>query len=198
MPTKKQQSTEKPAKKTEAAAEKPAKKATAKSAETKAQPVKKAQASEKPAKLPNARSQKSFIVKPHEAKPEWFILDATGKTLGRLASEIAKILRGKHKPTFTTFADAGDGVIVINAEKVRVTGAKEAQKIYRYHTGAMSGLREVPYRTMLARKPTYIIENAVKGMMPQSRLAEAQLKRLRVFAGEAHEMHAQKPIKVNI
>lgn len=144
------------------------------------------------------RQQKSFIAKPHEAKPKWFILDAAGKTLGRLASEITKILRGKHKPTFTTFADAGDGVIVINAEKVRVTGAKEAQKIYRYHTGAMSGMREVPYRTMLARKPTYIIEHAVKGMMPQSRLAEAQLKKLRVFAGAEHHMEAQKPIQANI
>jgi large subunit ribosomal protein L13 len=144
------------------------------------------------------RKQKSFIVKPHEAKHQWFILDAAGKTLGRLASEIAKILRGKHKPTFTTFADAGDGVIVINAEKVRVTGAKEAQKIYRYHTGAMSGMREIPYRTMLARKPTYIIEHAVKGMMPQSRLAEAQLKRLRVFAGTEHHMEAQQPIQANI
>lgn len=201
MPTKKQQTTEKPAKKKTEAAEKPAKKATAKSAAPKAQPVKRAKTSEKPAKLkklPSPRSQKSFIVKPHEAKHEWFILDAKGKTLGRLASEIAKILRGKHKPTFTTFSDAGDGVIVINAEKVRVTGAKEAQKIYRYHTGAMSGMREIPYRTMLARKPTYIIEHAVKGMMPQSRLAEAQIKRLRVFAGEEHEMHSQKPIKVNI
>lgn len=158
----------------------------------------KQQTSEKPARIPVARPQKSFIAKPHETKHDWFILDATGKTLGRLASEIAKILRGKHKATYTTFSDAGDGVIVVNAEKVRVTGAKEAQKIYRYHTGAMSGMREIPYRTMLARKPTYIVEHAVKGMMPQSRLAEAQLKRLRVFAGEEHEMHAQNPIKVNI
>lgn len=142
--------------------------------------------------------QKSFFVKPHEAKHQWFILDASGKTLGRLATEIAKVLRGKHKPTFTTFADAGDGVIVINAEKVRVTGAKEAQKIYRYHTGAMSGMREIPFRTMRSRNPAYIIEHAVKGMMPQSRLADAQLKRLRVFAGTEHGMEAQKPVQVNI
>lgn len=133
-----------------------------------------------------------------DSKPNWFILDATGKTLGRFAAEIAKILRGKHKPTFTTFADAGDGVIVINAEKIHVTGAKEAQKIYRYYTGSMSGLREVPYRTMKARKPEYIIEHAVKGMMPHSRLARAQIKKLRVFAGPEHNLAAQKPIQANI
>ncbi len=171
----------------------PAKKAKAAKKEQKAE-----KKEQKAALTGKVNRQKTFIVKPHEFKHEWFILDATGKTLGRLACEIAKILRGKHKPTFTTFADAGDGVIVVNAEKVRVTGNKEAQKIYRYHTGSMSGMREIPYRTMLARKPTYIIENAVKGMMPQSRLAEAQLKRLRVFAGTEHNMDAQKPVQVNI
>lgn len=128
---------------------------------------------------------------------KWFLLDATGKTLGRFASEIAKILRGKHKVTFTPHMDAGDGVVIINAEKIKVTGAKEAQKIYRYHTGAMSGLREVPYRVMKARKPDYIIRNAVAGMMPQSRLARQQLKKLRIFAGAEHDMQAQNPIPLN-
>lgn len=144
------------------------------------------------------KQQKSFQLKEAEIKRNWIILDASGKTLGRLASEITKILRGKHKATFTTFADGGDGVIVINAEKVVVTGNKEAQKLYRYYTGYVNGLREVPYRTMLARNPTYPIERAVKGMMPKTRLAEAQYKRLRVFAGSEHNMIAQKPIQANI
>lgn len=133
-----------------------------------------------------------------KSKPTWFILDATGKTLGRFAAEIAKILRGKHKPTFTAYSDAGDGVIVLNAEKIRVTGKKEAQKEYISYTGYMGGLRRTPYNVMKARKPTYIIEHAVKGMMPHSRLARAQTKRLRVFVGEKHNLDAQKPIVANI
>lgn len=144
------------------------------------------------------KQQKSFQLKEADVNRNWILLDATGKTLGRLASEITKILRGKHKPTFTSFADGGDGVIVINSEKVAVTGNKEATKIYRYYTGSMDGLREIPYRTMKARKPTYMIEHAVKGMMPKTRLAQAQLKRLRVFAGAEHNMAAQKPIQANI
>src|ERR1700733_10843557 len=107
------------------------------------------------------KQQKTFQLKEADVKRTWFILDATGKTLGRLCSEVTKILRGKHKPTFTTYADGGDGVIVINADKIRVTGAKEAQKLYRYYTGSMGGLREIPYRTMKARHPEYIIEHAV-------------------------------------
>lgn len=142
--------------------------------------------------------QKTTIVKKEERNPKWIILDASGKTLGRFASEVAKILRGKHKPTFTSHIDDGDGVIVINAEKIKVTGTKEAQKIYRYYTGSMSGLREIPYRTMKARKPHYIIEHAVKGMMPHSRLARAQMKKLRVFAGAEHNLAAQKPVQANI
>ncbi|MBS0619933.1 MAG: 50S ribosomal protein L13 [Verrucomicrobia bacterium] len=129
---------------------------------------------------------------------KWFLLDASGKTLGRFAAEVAKVLRGKHKTDFTPHVDSGDGVIIINAEKIVVTGAKEAQKIYRYHTGAMSGMREVPYRVMLSRKPDYIIRHAVKGMMPKTRLTEAQMKKLRIFAGSSHDMKAQAPIPVNI
>lgn len=144
------------------------------------------------------KQQKSFQLKQADIKRTWFILDASGKTLGRFASEITKVLRGKHKPTFTTYMDGGDGVIVINADKIVVTGNKEAEKIYRYYTGSMSGLREVPYRTMKARHPEYIIEHAVKCMMPRTRLANAQLKRLRVFVGTEHNMSAQKPINANI
>ena len=129
---------------------------------------------------------------------KWLLLDAKGKTLGRFAAEVAKILRGKHKPGFTPYVDCGDGVVIINAEKIVVTGAKDAQKIYRYHTGAMSGMREIPYRTMLARKPDYIIWHAVKGMMPKTRLTEAQMKKLRVYAGTEHDMKAQTPVAVNI
>lgn len=133
-----------------------------------------------------------------EVGKKWFLLDASGKTLGRFSAEIAKILRGKHKPTFTSHVDAGDGVVIINAAKIKVTGAKSAQKIYRYHTGAMSGMREIPYEVMLARKPDYIIRHAVKGMMPKTRLAEAQMKKLRIFADDQHDLQAQLPIVAQI
>jgi large subunit ribosomal protein L13 len=141
---------------------------------------------------------KTFVPKKDQIKVRWFILDASGKTLGRLTSEISKILRGKHKPTYTTYLDCGDGVIIINAEKVKVTGSKEAQKLYRYYTGAINGLREIPYRTMKARKPEYIIEHAVKGMMPKTRLGRQQMKKLRIFAGDQHSLAAQQPIQANI
>lgn len=133
-----------------------------------------------------------------QAARKWLIIDATGKTLGRFASEVAKILRGKHKATFTSHVDTGDGVVIINAEKIRVTGAKEAQKIYRYHTGAMSGMREVPYAVMKERHPDYIIRHAVKGMMPKTRLSEAQMKKLRIFKGDKHDIIAQQPVQVNV
>ena len=132
------------------------------------------------------------------ASRKWYLFDANGKTLGRFASEIAKVLRGKHKTNFTAHVDTGDGVIIINAEKIVVTGGKEAQKIYRYHTGAMSGMREVPYRVMRDKKPDYIIRHAVKGMMPKTRLAEAQVKKLRIFAGSEHDMVAQQPVLANV
>lgn len=144
------------------------------------------------------RQINTYIQKKEEVTRNWFILDASGKTLGRFATEVARLLRGKHKITFTPHTDGGDGVIVINAEKIRVTGSKEAQKLYRYHTGYVGGLREIPYLTMQARKPDYIIEHAVKGMMPRSKQANAQLKRLRIFAGTEHNMAAQQPIEANI
>lgn len=143
-------------------------------------------------------NNKTFLLKKEAVKRNWFILDASGKTLGRFANEVAKILRGKHKPDFTPYVDSGDGVIVVNADKIVVTGSKEAQKIYRYYTGYMGGMREIPYKVMKTRNPEYIIEHAVKGMLPKSRLANQQARRLRVFAGENHDLEAQKPIKVNI
>ena len=142
--------------------------------------------------------QQSSLLTKEEAQSslQWFKIDATGKTLGRLASEIAQILRGKHKVTFTPHVDGGDGVIVINAEKVVVTGSKEANKVYRHYTGSMGGLREIPYRTMLARKPTEILRRAVEGMMPKTKLSNKQLKKLRIFAGDKHPQSAQKPVEV--
>lgn len=144
------------------------------------------------------KQNKSFMAKKEEVQRRWFLLDAEGKTLGRLATEIAKILRGKHKPTYTPHVDTGDGVIIINAEKVVVTGAKEAQKVYRHHTGFIGGLKEIPYRTMMARHPERIIESAVNGMMPKTRLGRAQKKRLRVLVGADHDLAAKQPIAVNI
>ncbi len=145
-----------------------------------------------------AHENKTTLKKKQEVTRKWLLLDAEGKTLGRFAAEVTKILRGKHKADFTPHIDTGDGVVIINADKICVTGAKEVQKIYRRHTGAIGGLREVPYNTMQARHPTYIIEHAVKGMMPKTRLARAQLKRLRLFAGTTHNMKGQIPETVNM
>jgi large subunit ribosomal protein L13 len=143
-------------------------------------------------------TQNNTTFKKKEAhKCEWFILDAKGKTLGRFASEVSKILRGRHRPDFTPAVDCGDGVIVINAEEIRVTGAKNVGKIYRYYTGSMGGLKEVPFCDMLKKNPRYVIEKAVWGMMPKTRLSDAQMKRLRVFVGSDHEHQAQKPIQVS-
>lgn len=138
------------------------------------------------------------LVRKQDVKRNWYLFDASGKTLGRFCSEIAKILRGKHKTSFTPNVDNGDGVIVLNADKIVVTGAKEAQKIYRYYTGHIGGLREVPFRNMQARHPDYAIRIGVKGMMPKSRLGKQQMRKLRIFKGEEHPFDAQQPIKVNI
>ena len=144
------------------------------------------------------KPQKTFQLKQADVVHNWYVLDASGKTLGRFASEITKVLRGKNKPTFTTYMDGGDGVIVINAEKIAVTGNKAATKVYHHYTGAIGGLRKTPYRTMQEKKPGFIIEHAVKAMMPRSRLANAQYKRLKVFVGSEHNMVAQKPITATI
>ncbi len=127
----------------------------------------------------------------------WFLFDATGKTLGRFAAEIAKILMGKHRSDYTPYVDTGDGVVIIHADKIKVTGMKAARKIYRDYTGFVGGLREVPFNTMLARKPTHVLRHAIHGMMPKTRLARHQVKKLRIFAGPEHDMKAQKPIPMN-
>lgn len=142
------------------------------------------------------QEQKTTIRKKADLKPTWFQLDASGKILGRFASEIAKILRGKHRPDFSPELDCGDGVVILNAEKVALTGSKEAQKIYRYYTGHVGGLREIPFEVMKARKPEYIIRQAVSKMMPKTKLGRAQLKKLRIFSGEEHNLQSQKPIEV--
>ncbi len=129
---------------------------------------------------------------------KWYLFDASGKTLGRFAAEVAKILRGKHRPDFTPYVDCGDGVVIINAEKIAVTGMKKARKIYRSYTGFIGGLKEIPYETLIARKPEYVLEHAIKGMMPKTRLGGQQVKKLRIFKGSEHDMTAQQPIPVNI
>lgn len=146
------------------------------------------------------RETKTTLLKAEECNQRsWYLLDASGKTLGHLCSEISKILRGKHKVSFTPHVNCGDGVVVINAEQVKLTGAKKVQKVYRYYTGHIGGLREIPFENMLYKKPEYIIMHAVQGMMPKTRLGKQQLKSLRVFKGEAEGvMSAQKPIKVEI
>lgn len=141
--------------------------------------------------------QKTVMAKTGESKLAWFLFDAKGKTLGRMASEITKILRGKHKPSFTANIDCGDGVIIVNAEEIAVTGNKEATKIYRNYSGHVGGMKETQLSVMRARKPEMILETAIKKMMPRTRLAKGQLKRLRIFKGQEHSMDAQQPIKVN-
>jgi large subunit ribosomal protein L13 len=136
---------------------------------------------------------KSYVAKPHEIQRKWYVMDAEGQTLGRLASEAASILRGKKKPIFTPFIDTGDYVIVVNAEKVEVTGKKRKEKIYKRHTGYPGGLREITFDKLLAKRPEEIIRHAIKGMMPNGKLGRAMFKKLKVYAGPEHKHVAQKP-----
>lgn len=144
--------------------------------------------------------QKTPLLTKQEAlnSRKWYLFDAQGKTLGRFAAEVAKILRGKHRPDFTPYVDCGDGVIIINAEKVTVTGMKEARKIYRSYTGYVGGMREIPYRTLLARNPDRILRRAIEGMMPKTRLGGQQVKKLRIYKGSDHDLRAQNPIPVTV
>ena len=124
---------------------------------------------------------------------KWFVVDAEGKTLGRLATEIARILRGKHKPIFTPYLDTGDYVIVVNAEKVKVTGKKLDPKIYYHHSGYVGGMKETTLKEMLAKKPERVMEHAVKGMLPKGPLGRQMYKKLFVYVGPEHKHAAQKP-----
>ena len=135
---------------------------------------------------------KSYISKPAEVTRKWYIVDAEGKTLGRLSTEIANILRGKNKVTYTPHVDGGDFVVVVNAEKIAVTGKKLDQKIYRHHTGYIGNMKDAPLRRMLAEKPEEVIKASVNGMLPKTKLRSPMLKRLKVFVGPQHTHAAQK------
>jgi large subunit ribosomal protein L13 len=139
------------------------------------------------------RMMKSYMARPLEVERKWYVVDAEGQTLGRLATEIAHILRGKNKPQYTPHVDTGDFVVVVNAEKVVVTGRKAEQKVYRRHSGYPGGLKETSYEQMMERRPTEILRRAVKGMMPKNRLARQQLRKLKIYAGPEHPHAAQNP-----
>ena len=139
---------------------------------------------------------KSFMASPATIERKWYVVDATDMTLGRLASEVAKVLRGKNKPTFTPHIDTGDYVIVVNAEKIQVTGKKLDQKIYYHHSEYVGGMKEATLREMMQKKPEFVITHAVKGMLPKGPLGRQMLKKLHVYAGPEHEQQAQKPVEL--
>lgn len=136
---------------------------------------------------------KSCMAKANEIDRKWYVIDAEGKVLGRLATEVASILRGKKKPIYTPNVDTGDFVIIINAEKIKLTGAKWEQKTHSYHTGYPGGRREVPYNQLVQKHPERIIELAVKGMLPKNRLGRQMYRKLKVYAGAEHPHEAQMP-----
>ncbi|MGB9723578.1 MAG: 50S ribosomal protein L13 [Chloroflexia bacterium] len=136
---------------------------------------------------------KTYMPKRGEITQEWYVVDAAGKTLGRLAARIATVLRGKHKAAYTPHLDGGDYVVVVNAEKVVLTGRKREQKVYYHHTGYMGGLRRIPLAEMLERHPERVIRMAVEGMLPRNRLGRAMLRKLKVYAGPNHPHQAQNP-----
>ena len=136
---------------------------------------------------------KSYIAKPQEVEHKWYVIDAEGKTLGKLASEAASILRGKKKPIYTPHVDCGDYVIVVNAEKVHVTGKKETDKIYKSYSGFPGGLKEITLGEMREKKPEEIIRHAIRGMMPKGKLGRQMYKKLKVYAGSEHPHAAQNP-----
>ncbi len=141
---------------------------------------------------------KTFSAKPAEVRRDWYVVDATGKTLGRLATEVARRLRGKHKPEYTPHVDTGDYLIVINAEKVRVTGNKLKDKMYHHHTGYIGNLKSRSLEQMLDKAPERVIQSAVKGMLPRNRLGRQMLGKLKVYAGPEHQHSAQQPIQLDI
>ncbi len=141
---------------------------------------------------------KTFSAKPHEVQRDWYLVDADGKTLGRLASEVARRLRGKHKAEYTPHVDTGDYIVVVNAEKIGVTGNKRADKKYYRHTGYIGNLKETNLDTLLATHPERAIERAVKGMLPKNPLGRAMFRKLKVYAGAEHPHAAQQPIALDI
>ena len=141
---------------------------------------------------------KTFSAKPAEVRRDWYVVDATNKTLGRLSTEIASRLRGKHKPEFTPHVDTGDYIVVVNAEKIRVTGNKLKDKMYHHHTGYIGNLKSVPLDKLLETHPERALEHAVKGMLPKGPLGRKMLSKLRVFAGPEHNHTAQQPIPLDV
>jgi len=141
---------------------------------------------------------KTFVAKEHEVEKKWHLIDARDRILGRLASKIAILLRGKHKPIFTPHMDAGDYVVVVNADKVALTGDKLEKKIYYRHSGYVGGLKEIPAKEMLLRRPENLIKLAVKGMLPKNSLGRRQLTKLKIYAGPDHPHQAQKLEKLEI
>ncbi|MCG6899788.1 MAG: 50S ribosomal protein L13 [Gammaproteobacteria bacterium] len=140
---------------------------------------------------------KTFSAKAHEVNRDWYVVDATGKTLGRLASEIARRLRGKHKPVYTPHVDTGDYIIVVNADKVHVTGRKATDKMYYHHTGYIGSLKSASFEKMQEQAPGRVIELAVKGMLPKNPLGRAMFRKLKVYAGSEHQHAAQQPKPLN-
>jgi large subunit ribosomal protein L13 len=141
---------------------------------------------------------KTFSAKPETVKRDWYVVDAQGKTLGRLATEVALRLRGKHKPEYTPHVDTGDYIVVVNAEKVAVTGNKASDKMYYRHTGYPGGMRSASFNEMIDRKPEMVIEKAVKGMLPKNPLGRAMFSKLKVYAGAEHPHAAQQPQELDI
>lgn len=141
---------------------------------------------------------KTFVPKLDEIQRDWYVVDAEGQTLGRLAVQVANVLRGKHKPTFTPHMDCGDFVVIINAEKIGTTGNKEEQKLYRHHSGFPGGFKIETLRSLRERRPEAILERAIKGMLPHSRLGARQITKLKVYVGAEHPHAAQSPKKLEI
>ena len=141
---------------------------------------------------------RTFSAKPHEVNHDWYVVDASGKTLGRLATEIARRLRGKHKPEYTPHVDTGDYIIVVNADKVHVTGRKATDKMYHHHTGYVGNLKSISFEKLQARAPGRVIELAVKGMLPKNPLGRAMFRKLKVYAGPQHKHAAQQPQVLNV
>jgi len=151
-----------------------------------------------PPEFPGSEKLKTYSMKQGEIAKEWLVVDATDVPLGRLATFVATLLRGKHKPTFTPHLDMGDAVIVVNADKVKLTGQKLDQKTYQRYSGYLGGLKEIPIRKMMAAKPAFVVTHAVKGMLPKTKLSRHTLKHLRVYAGAEHPHAAQTPRQVDV
>ncbi len=141
---------------------------------------------------------KSYMAKPGTVERKWYVVDAEGMVLGRLAAQVAMILRGKNKPTFTPNVDTGDYVIVVNCDKVKLTGKKAEQKFYRYHTGYVGGLKEVRYDKLMATKPEFVVTKAVKGMLPKNSIGRQMISKLFVYSGAEHKHAAQKPEELKL